>query len=263
MEVKWRKAFIEVTLRAFRRLHVDYGMWGLGQTSNKVMQFEHLNEGPSVELALETAICSAISQEFISSPLTNGAYIEPSDKKERRYEIHREIRLGKELRRIDLVINRFKRESKIYFYKYPVIIEAKRAHYFKPDIATGKRGAKQKRIKDLRNDVKKLRQFRIDITNKKSNLSIDGYDNKIKDAFLYLLFWGVAKEGIKDWQKTPTNIAKEIDKDILKKDNFELRWMPLYWDKTPQTKEWLWIMLVEIDPLKAPDLSKKNWFTKN
>jgi hypothetical protein len=282
MDITWRKAFMEIALRAFRKLHIESGAWGLGQSSNLTPNWENLNIGHGVELALETTVCAAISQEFINSPFTNGFYLKPNDSKERRYEIDREVTIcGK---RIDLFINRYKKNSnETVFYKYPVIIEAKRAHYFTSDISKGERGRLIEKVEGyngLKNDLKMLREIRQKIKSKEYEITASGYENqqldkKLNDVFLYLLFWGIS-ENVKgqDCGNEPFSIANKIENNLLKDGNFELKWMPLKWrylsnnegSSYPEVSEWLWIMLIEVDQEKIGNPSFENdddWFTKN
>lgn len=257
MEVIWRKAFSEIALKAFRKLHLEYGAWGLGQASKKTISFEKINEGPGVELAYETSVCAAITQEFINSPLTNGAYIDKADQEERRYEIHREVKIGSES--ADIIINRYRKRQSIEYYKFPVIIEAKRAHYFIPQIATGERGKKQENVTEIRSDLTKLKEYREKIKTSTFKISIQGYEGNIEDAFLYLLFWGTVKKSELDWENVPLKFAKNIDDNLIKNNNFEIKWMPLKWSK-PEVEEWLWIMLIEVDPLIGPGTDDEFWF---
>ena len=45
----WDKVFIEIALRAARKLHLEYGMWGLGQKIKDESDFKKINSGPGIE----------------------------------------------------------------------------------------------------------------------------------------------------------------------------------------------------------------------
>jgi hypothetical protein len=289
MDITWRKAFMEITLRAFRKLHIEYGAWGIGQSSNDTTKWKNLNVGHGVELALETTVCAAISQEFINSPFTNGLHLKSNDRKARKYEINREVTIKRsevkdDEKRVDLFINRYKDISgEIVFYKYPVIIEAKRAHYFTSDISIGLRSEKIEKVNGyngLKEDLSKLREIRNIIKSKKFIIKASGYENQkeesqLKNAFLYLLFWGITEvhAGNEKWAKEPYEMAEKIESKLLTDNNYELKWMPLKWDFLsekncsghPEVTEWLWIMLVEVDQNNIghpPYKDSKYWFKK-
>lgn len=142
MEPVWKNIFIEIALRAMRRLHLDYGLWGLGQEFGSNLNFETLNQGPGIEITDETAVCAAITQEFINSRFTNGLYI---NKEPRHNEILREISFTSSSRNlVDIFIDRYeKKDNLTYYFRYPAFIQAKRVHYFTPEIATGSRKSKK------------------------------------------------------------------------------------------------------------------------
>ncbi len=73
----WSDIFLELSLRAIRKLHIDYGIWGLGQSDTIELRerLQSVNQGPGIELALETTVGAAIAQEFINSSFTNRSFI--------------------------------------------------------------------------------------------------------------------------------------------------------------------------------------------
>jgi hypothetical protein len=281
-EITWRTAFMEIALRAFRKLHIEYGAWGIGQSTNTVSDWENLNVGHGIELALETSVCAAISHEFINSPLTNGLYIKSNDYEERRYEINREVTIGS--KRFDFFITRYKKDSfgDVLFYKYPAIIQAKRAHYFSSDITRGIRNELVEKIEGdngLKADLIKLRQGRDIIKLKNYTVRKSEHDNQYinnqwDNAFLYLLFWGISnKDNNSSFGNEPIAITNRIENGLLKDNNYVLKWMPLKWrnvsnkgnSECPEVFEWIWIMLIEVDEVDigSPPITPEYWFSKN
>jgi hypothetical protein len=247
----WDKIFLELSLRATRKIHIDYGMWGVGQLSGNLdKRLEKLNHGPGIELALETTVGAAITQEFINSPLTNGLYHNDDYK---HYEIDREMTFestgdkfsgGKSKKRVDIIIDRYKyKDSKPEYFAKPSIIELKRAHKFKPDITNGTAGNRLKNVKSIIKDLDDLVLLNKLHSEKKLKTKLKYY-GQVETFFLYSLFWGTTngKSG------SPTKIVDEIKKTHNGRE--QIKYFPLYWadniDK-PEIKKWFWICLFELN----------------
>ena len=71
----WAKYFMELALRAIRRVHYEYGLWSIGQhwLTNQSEPLL-LNMGYGIELADEPTVCAAIIQEYLNSPLVAGVW---------------------------------------------------------------------------------------------------------------------------------------------------------------------------------------------
>lgn len=244
----WDEIFIELSLRAIRKLHLDYGIWGLGQSDIVPLKerLSSVNQGPGIELALETTVGAAIAQEFINSSFTNGVLF---DGENRRYQIDREVSFksstdnfsnAKKIKRVDLVTIRFDYDEhgKTKYWDGLALIELKRADKFTPDITTGERGSRtmqtDKIIADL-NDIEKIKNLNTkgEITTKLK------YFDKSKEVRLYSLFWGVYKS-----EKThPDKAIEEITKGHSGVN--KIKWFPLKWTDDNKVTDWLWVCLFE------------------
>jgi len=94
----WREVFLEVALRAIKKVHLSHTPWRLKKYEIDKEELRALNEGEAIFLALETTIASEISNEFIYSSFTNGMNIGDKNAKPdlvkpypRYYEILREV----------------------------------------------------------------------------------------------------------------------------------------------------------------------------
>jgi hypothetical protein len=261
----WNKVFIEIALRAIRKLHIDYSPWGFGQEYPDDNIFNRINQGPSIEVAPEIAVCAAISQEFIYSRFTNGPYFE---NEHRFYEIQREVRFqrksfGKTGLIADLFLDRYKfKNSELLYYKFPAIIQAKRAHYFTPSIASGNLNPIENQWKNIKQDIIKLIELKK-ITD--YNISLKKYNGNLKGAFLYTLFWGISENNEFGAEEFPDVIIKKLDNDLVHKENLEIRWFPLAWNNiTLSVIKWFWLVLLEISPYEiTPTTEDENWFSFN
>jgi len=269
----WREVFLEIALRAIRRIHLDYGIWGIGQNPlDTKVHLENFNAGPGIQLAMEETVCAAITQEFINSRFINGNFYKNLN---RFYEIDREITFEKKdkTKRIDIFIDRYKMsedKKHLLFYRYPVLIEAKRAHYFIPRITEGdvEKEDVDAQVCKIKDDIKYLIEVKGEIVNTNGNRkNLGKYKGNLKGAFLYTLFWGTfekekSNSKIKLNKNRPEYFIEQLK---LKKDHFWVKWLPLKWT-TPNkpVNQWLWIVLAEIDPKDNGD-SKENeseryWF---
>lgn len=250
--MKWREVFLPLTLRAFKRIHYNYSIWGLGQQLFDQFDLKKINQNHGLLLANETSVCDSITQEFINSPLTNGAYI---DGQIRYYSIFREVDFSfdkslknrfkidnkeKRTKTVDLLLNRYKlsvTERKIS--QIPVLIEAKRYHYFTPNIVTGEPEFKRTNENSIIEDVKYLRQI-------KANLSQLQFELKVinpETVFIYTLFWGLLND---TYKKKPSEIIKEKFEGYLNESDSYYEYLPIKWEGTT-VKEWIWICLSQID----------------
>ena len=162
---KWAAVFIEIVLRAIRRVHYEHGMWGVGrQWEMSRLKAKRLNMGQGVELADERTVCAAITQEFINSPSLTGLWvetIEDADQKEERYfTIDREMKYTDKSKKVDIFIQKYSlgNNNEPTRVSEPCFIEAKRARLWVPQIKDGTAERGELQLKEVREDVKKLRE---------------------------------------------------------------------------------------------------------
>jgi hypothetical protein len=256
----WNKAFIELALRAMRKLHIKYGVWGVGQSVESKMDFKKLNQGPGIEIAEEKEVCAAISQEFISSRFTNGVNL---NGEARYYELNREVHFKNadgSSEFLDLFIDRFKPDQN-RFYRYPVFIEAKRYRRYKPNIVTGKISKPDDNFDDIKADIKFLESKKV---SNDYRLPKSKYDGELRGSFTYVLLWD--KIDIKKYKKG--KLIEDIKTNIglsTSNDSIEIGWLPLTWTDDLKIENWLWVALIEINPYSKKDNPDEkvdeNWFT--
>jgi hypothetical protein len=123
---RWNVPVImHLALRALRRVHFEHQPLTLGHTgSTPLERIPFLNRGRGVEIALETAVGTAFSQEFSTSKLSNGWVIPELDKCRRFWVIDREVKYtltktGRS-RSIDFVIRRIDPENAEQFVPYGI-----------------------------------------------------------------------------------------------------------------------------------------------
>jgi hypothetical protein len=244
----WREIFLELAVRALRRLNYEFAPWTMGQSLhvNVTDNLGMINSSDGLKYVLETEVCSAITLEFLHSGFTNGDW---TFNHIRRYAVDREIEINK--KHIDLFVNRYeindKGEKK--YSADPVLIEAKRGRYFIPDLKEGKsRGSNN--YSSIKRDIDKLRRARTFIEKKGKILGYDEYD--FNGAFIYVMFWET------------TTTPKETKAQIMKKlecrdaENCNIRFFPTKWDQAgPEITEWGWVCLYEIEPPKDPIVKMK------
>jgi hypothetical protein len=209
-EWKWASVFIEVALRAVRRVHYEYGLWGIGPQWKMGRQLaERINTGQGIELALETSVCAAITQEFIGSPSLAGLWVEQGpdgkpDHEVRYFMIDRETKyLTGEKKRVDLFVRKFipkdgKPGGELIPVRLPSFIEAKRAHLWTADIKTGEATHQRSQIKDVQADVQKLKDEILYRRTLAEGEHIRGH----------VLVWGV--HGVVEHQDHPVEFFKEV-----------------------------------------------------
>lgn len=248
----WHLVLIELSLRALRKLHIDYGVWGLGQKEESAEKFHRINNGPGIELALETHVGAAITHEFINSAFTNGFKYKRDVK---RWEIRREvvfsmkddsdIEPGSKRHVIDLSVNRFDYDKGTITYWKPGLVELKRAYHFAPDIEKGQRGPRRRNFPAVIKDLQRLQNINSLYSKGLLNCSLP-YPIKDNRFFLRSLFWGLS-DGV---NHKPDEVLAAIRKQGIRLNTktSETRWHPLSWNQNirkPLVKEWLWVCLVE------------------
>ena len=259
----WKFAFLEIAVRAIRKVHLEHGMWGIGQHNKSPEVFSKMNLGHGIELAHETSVCAQITQDFINSRFTNGNVY---NDQQRFYEIDREVKIYKDdktEKQVDIFINRFVVDkNKPIFYRYPTLIEAKRIHYYIPDPVQGEAILENnidERIKIVKKDIDKLLKVRKRLKKKlgfetRSDKEYQKYAGQIKDAFIYTLCWGYydKQTGKPKSKTTPQYFIKQLEKKYGKLD-VQIRWLPLKWEPSnnskiiePTVTRFMWIALVEI-----------------
>lgn len=255
-EWKWASVFIEVALRAVRRVHYEYGLWGIGPQWKMDRQVaERINAGQGIELALETAVCAAITQEFMNSPALAGLWVEKGpdgkpDQEVRYFMIDREkTYLTGTQQRVDLFVQKFTPKGgtphgELEPVEHPSFIEAKRARLWTARIETGEAEHKREQVADVQADVKKLK----DEIEHRSTLA---KEERIRG---HVLVWGVYGDEDVKYQDHPVEFFQKVGNVQL----HSLRWLPLQWTQPSRDdlanpklctmlKAALWIGLAEVD----------------
>ena len=66
ISIPHKHLIIQTAVRALRRIHLDYQLFGLGYQAKRVVDFQRLNHSAGAETAHETAVAAAFVQEFHS-----------------------------------------------------------------------------------------------------------------------------------------------------------------------------------------------------
>ena len=217
---KWATVFIEIALRAVRRVHYEYGIWGIGrQWEMNRLKAQLINMGHGIELTDEPTVCAAITQEFITSPSLTGLWVEEReggtpDKEERYFTIDREKEYTDKSKKVDIFIQKYKLvNNEPIPIEEPSFIEAKRARRWMADIKTGTANREDLQVQKIQDDITKLRHEMSTRTEK---------------IHCHLLVWGLYRE---DWQKDhPLAFFENFDCNVKM---HQLRWLPVKWD-SPQ-----------------------------
>lgn len=253
---KWPELMIELSLRAMRRLHFEYGIWGVGKQGQKTPpKPQQLNCGPGIELADEREVCAAITLEFMNSQMTSGFDRPPTGKANEEqvslsfYGLDREWpydeaskKQGRPLS-ADITFRRIRYSPANSNEFQRVVIEAKRFQRVSPvKTSQGQNGDVNygpPQFDGIKEDIEKLFE--------KNKLAKEKF-------FAHVLVWGI-------WP-IPTG-EKDSVVDLLKKCRpperslrlHQLRWHPL--DPGPPSpgsqlsdptsvERWLWIALMEV-----------------
>lgn len=250
----WAKRFIEIALRAIRRVHYEYGIWGVGHQWMRNKPEPHLlNMGHGIELADEPTVCAAITQEFANSQFVAGAWIEEdleSDvfEGERFWRIDREQYYEGSQERVDICIQRYKRNQ---LSEEPVasgnrvFIEAKRARRWSTQISTGSLEPTSALVHRVKEDVEKLR------------CEMKTQQDKGTEVHCHLLVWNIYENP----SDAPLEFFKKLqDPDVVV---HQVRWLPISWTcptyeeviagtvEPPRVTKSLWVALAEVFPVRG------------
>lgn len=240
---RWAEVFVEIALRAIRRIHYEYGIWGIGrQWKMRRENTEKINMAHGIELADEPSVCAAITQEFMNSPSVAGLWEDKGQTKDMYFGIEREkaYKFDK-FKRADIFLQKFKRNKKGDFdpVKCPSFIEAKRARLWSMNLSTGKARMSRSQHGDVKDDIKKLRKemsYRV--------------SQGLEQVLCHILVWGVYDKSRKTLCSPEAFFAKVGDADI--EMHKRVKWLPLVWDVSKKadnnikvTKS-LWIALAEV-----------------
>lgn len=250
---KWATIFIEVALRAIRRVHYEHQMWGVGrQWQMNRLKARRLNMGQGVELADERMVLAAITQEFINSPSLTGFWVEESSEGQRQEEgryftINREMEYTDKSKKVDIFVQKYvmKNGTELEPVEKPSFIEAKRARCWIPEIVDGTARRDELQHSAVQKDIDKLRdEMRI---------------RKPEDSIhCHVLVWGIYTENCE--ADHPLKFFEKFD-DCVK--IHQVRWLPVEWTcpsfqdildskvELPKVDAALWVALAEVFPLAA------------
>lgn len=237
--IPWPKVFKQVALRAIRKVHIDYQLWGIGQTSDtdSNRRLSNLNFGRGIEFAPEPAVCDAITQEFINSTFTSGSSLFGE---RRSYRIDREISFNNE--RVDIVLNRFDPDKG--YSNIPVLMEVKRAYYFTPRLDKTEYQEPKKQFRQILRDIVKLRNIRevIDAEIEKDKHYESGQlEYRFDNCFIWMFFWGFSDSSSHE------EISKEINNELGDEYENKITASEIISISHMGYKENLWLCLHEID----------------
>jgi hypothetical protein len=262
-EHKWVTVFLEVALRAIRRVHLEYGIWGAGrQWKTGPGRPSLINMGPGIELADERAVCAAITQEFMVSPSLTGLWRGKGKTDVRFFAISREelykSRRTKRAEKVDLFIEKCQqtRLGKFKVIEPPSLIEAKRARRWQINLKTGrvKPYSPRTQIKAVLEDVLRLQDERK--------------ARKPKPVYIHLLVWGLYGDRANDPLDHPTAFFQEVRRVSSSSCQLSgpyVRWLPMKWDspanatksENPIVRSSAWVALAEVDRPPKKSRSKK------
>jgi hypothetical protein len=252
-EHKWVTVFLEVALRAIRRVHLEYGIWAAGrQWKTGPGRPDHINVGPGIELADERAVCAALTQEFMVSPSLTGLWENEGKTDVRFFAISREQLYkwpeAKQRKMVDLLIEKYEQTSlgKFEVIKPRSLIEAKRARLWQIDLETGdvSAGSPVTQISAVIEDVARLKEER------------EAWEQEDKRVFLHLLVWGVYGDDSNHSLDHPLAFFQEVRKKSgARLDGPYVRWLPTKWDPPenveesghPIVRRSVWVALAEVD----------------
>ena len=285
-EKKWVTVFLEVALRAIRRVHLEYGIWGAGrQWITDADRAPLINTGYGIELADERAVCAAIVQELMTSPAAAGYWREDGDLEFRIFAPDREeeYKTPSEkgyTQKVDLYIEKYEPtepcgKGKLKVRQPPSFIEAKRAQRWTIDLGSWEKGEEAVKLEERQTtkicaDIKKLHRERENRWNRKGHRK-----DKI---YTHVLVWGTYGEDPKNgkplsFSDHPYTFFDEIKKELRNRDTTpgkdtvliekpSVRWLPTKWDwdpppdgssgrQCPIVLRWVWVALAEVGCLKC------------
>jgi len=219
-EAPWTDSFIQLALRAIRKVHHDYLPWSLSQDLKQDLErtaqdaradaLARLNTGEGIELADEQYVCAAIQQELIASRLSFAWYVEKENDEPltKCYRIEREVKVGDGSgRRIDMVSRRVDISSPERTY-CKSLIEAKRGRRRTPRY-DGKPVRPSKEddylTKDVAKDVVKLLDVRREFL-------VTEVDQEVEPN-LYLLIWDTVTKDNNE-ELSPYKFLEEVCKEF-------------------------------------------------
>ncbi len=253
---KWPELFIELAVRAMRRVHLEYGVWSVGQQGQPDFpMLSRLNGGPGIELADERAVCAAITLEFINSQMTSGIRRdEPlTGAQMSHYDLDREWHYEGSTKSADITLRRICAANGGNPLLPRVVIECKRFQLARParDSNYGITG-------DCQYDKPQLDAIQKDVCKLLTEMS-----KSSEPFFAHIFVWGVWPVGAevdqedKQYQsKDLSDVLKELQSESAVLTVHQIRWLPLDCE-TPNQKNkptkiarWLWASLIEVTKLK-------------
>lgn len=245
----WARVFIELALRALRRVHHDYIVWSIGYGKREERKHVLLNQGRGIELADERTVCAAITQEYIYSGFTSGCWINPDPTANveggvRYWQIERETKYPNSRSHCDLIIWRVNEDGTRGIWQ-PAYIEAKRARLW-TSTRLGNQTEQPPRNYQITSKKKDIKRLRRHILNGVTEWG----------PFAHLLIWNVLDKQAKE-EDTPEGFIKQLDDPGIR--IHQNKWVPLAWDDPhqnstgskahPKPTRSLWVCLAEIDPM--------------
>lgn len=253
-EHKWVTVFLEVAIRAMRRIHLEYGLWGAGhQWKTGPGRPALINMGHGAELADERAVCAAITQEFVSSPSLTGLWEDDDGAEVRFFTVSREqnYRLAHETGQrqwVDLMIEKYEQTTPgVFDVRRPrSLIEAKRARLWQVDLKNGTVSPGAPQVDAVCRDIEKLQAER------------NAWQQDGDKVYLHVLVWGVYED---DAGGAPARFADHptsFFEDVRRGSNARLagpyvRWLPTKWEfgaatpGNPTVRRSLWLAIAEVD----------------
>lgn len=240
----WTTGFIEAALNGIISIHLNYSRWSISQDFKKDEYNSDTIYGHGVALADEVTVCSAITQEYLSSRSSFGGWI---NKKEEynieggpRYRsIRREVVYddADKKQRVDIEINRVSVGENGTKY-VPVYIEAKRAYRWPTKLLNAE--------VDNSNVICNSTSVKDDIE------KLNKYHNNGK-YYGYVLFWNLLEPNYKS-DVSPSEYMKNIDflKPVVVR---QIRWTPLPMaeqknknsiEEYKECNRWIWVVLAEV-----------------
>lgn len=269
----WRDVFLEIALRAIKKIHFSHTPWMLKKQEIRSNDLKLLNENEAIFTARETTVADEISNEFIYSTFTHGLKIEDENGKDysaRYYEINREVYFNMQIKGktkecyVDLITRRWEPDPQKNgdpIYKLPQLIELKRYSPSSVDIANGNAEEQKENIKSIKKDIKKLQDLYANWSKLKHSANSDDVNTFLtrnnEHPLLYVLTWGrypIIKQSsntskIKDKENIiREKLRKDLGKSNIKNDMIFLRWSPLIINDLCDIDTWLWLALIEIAP---------------